>query len=141
MDLRKDAAAVVPESVLSTGTETVLCVDDEETVLDLVSAQLRFLGYRVLTAGNSEEAIALAHAHAGEIQLLLSDFMMPDMGGGELAPKLAKILPGLRVIFISGYFGTGTHVPDLPHARFLDKPFQIEQLSMLVRSELDGHSR
>ena len=87
------------------GTETVLLVEDEEQVRELVCDILRTDGYRVLVAGSPLEALALVEQHPGTLDLLLADVVMPQMNGRELAERLKALRPEMRVLFISGYTG------------------------------------
>jgi len=121
------------------GLETVLLAEDEKSLRELVTAYLRQLGYCVLTASNGEGALQLARSHHGTIDLLLSDFVMPKMGGRDLASELRKTNPGLRVVFVSGYAGHGTERElSLPNTRFLSKPFSMQDLARTVRGALDS---
>ena len=85
------------------GHETILLVEDEQGVRDLTAKMLKLLGYTVLTAGSAAEALAMAKAHAGPIDLLLTDVVMPNMGGPQLAGELRRGRPEIKVIFVSGY--------------------------------------
>jgi CheY-like chemotaxis protein len=101
---------------------------------------LRGLGYRVLTASNGLAGIAVARSHPETIHLLLSDFVMPKMGGRELASELRRTMPQLKVIFLSGYAGHAVSASDLElgDARFLPKPLSLEVLAKTVREVLDA---
>lgn len=125
------------------GNETVLVVEDEPFVRNLAARILRDLGYRVLLAANGDEALRLA-SQEEPIDLLLSDLVMPYMGGQELAEKLLATHPQLRVLFMSGY----TQDFELPqrdlHERkiaFLQKPFTAVSLGRCVRQVLDGKAQ
>jgi CheY-like chemotaxis protein len=137
---RAAAPAAVSESRSPRqGGETVLLVEDEPSVLALCARMLRGLGYRVLAASSPERALGLARQHEGRIHLLLSDVVMPQMNGRELARRLVAALPDLRCLFMSGYtahviapqgfLGEG--------ARFLQKPFSREELAAMVRAAID----
>jgi CheY-like chemotaxis protein len=121
------------------GQETVLIVEDEPAILDLSKQLLEMQGYRVLTAGTPGEAIRLAEKHKGEIHLLLTDVIMPEMNGRELAGKLLSLYPGLKRLFMSGY----TADIIAPHGvldegvHFLQKPFSLNALAAKVREALD----
>jgi len=120
-----------------TGSETVLLAEDETGVRELVSGQLRRLGYEVLVASSGAEALNAARVHSGPIDLLLSDIVMPKMGGRELALELRKLRPGLRVMFISGYAGPpAQEALQLTGARILWKPFTLTELAATVRAAL-----
>lgn len=122
------------------GNETVLLVEDEPSVRDLIAASLRGKGYHVLTAGNGARALELAESFKGEIDLLVSDLCMPVMGGKDLADELKKTRSSLEVIFISGY--PGDSVVRNPAANLgapvLQKPFNMRYLATAVRCILDG---
>ena len=121
------------------GWETILLAEDEDSVRELLGTYLRDLGYHVLTAENGVAGAAVARASAHSIHLLLSDFVMPKMGGRELAGELKKMDPGIKVVFLSGYAGhaVSAHDLDLPDARFLPKPLSLEVLAKTIREVLD----
>jgi hypothetical protein len=130
-----------PEGDRLRGSETVLLCEDEEGVRHLVEHVLTTHGYRVLSAGAPMEALELA-AGCG-IDLLVSDVIMPDLSGPELARRLETVCPGIRTLFVSGYTaetvrGRGRLPAD---SAFLEKPF--DQLSLLraVRTLLDQSAR
>jgi PAS domain S-box-containing protein len=122
------------------GSETVLLVEDEPSVRDLASRLLKQQGYKVLEAANGEEALRLVQENTGEkIHLLLTDVVLPQMGGKELADQLKIFRPDIKVLYTSGYtdyaivhhgvLNSGTH--------FLQKPFSLKTLSQKVRKVLD----
>jgi signal transduction histidine kinase len=121
------------------GTETILLVEDEECVRTLARDELRKLGYRVLEAKNGIEACLLATQQAGSFQLLLTDVVMPGMGGRELAQHLSVIKPDLRTLFISGYMDDVGIMAGQEEcaSSFLQKPFTPELLARAVRNLLD----
>ena len=101
---------------------------------------LEGLGYRVIAARNGAEALDLAGAHEGRVDLLLTDVVMPRLGGRELAQRLCEARPGLRVIFMSGYTADTMlrqGIADTGSA-FLQKPFTAQQLAKKIRETLDG---
>lgn len=120
------------------GTQTILLVDDERSVLRVAERILQAQGYRVLTAKSAEEGLEASRAEPGEIHLLLSDISLPKKTGRQLAEVLAAERPSLRVLFMSGY----TDVPVLQQkalderAPFLEKPFTPESLLSAVRQAL-----
>jgi CheY-like chemotaxis protein len=128
-----------PLEAAGRGQETVLIVEDEPTILDLSKQLLEMLGYRVLTAGNPGEAIRLAAEHSGEIHLLLTDVIMPEMNGRELARKLLYLYPGLKRLFMSGYTADiiAHHGVLDEGVQFLQKPFSLNALADKVREALD----
>ena len=121
------------------GQETVLLVEDDEAARELWREMLGLLGYRTIIASNGAEALELADKHAGHIDLLLSDVVMPKLGGRELAGRLRERRPGLRVIFMSGYTADtmlrqGIASSSVP---FLQKPFSVQQLARKIRDVMD----
>jgi signal transduction histidine kinase/ActR/RegA family two-component response regulator len=111
------------------GSETILVVEDEDEVLSLASEFLRSAGYSVLTAKDGVEALEVAERLGGSIQLLLTDVVMPKMRGTELAQKLKGRLPGLRVVYMSGYLEQDTCGGEiLEEAIVLQKPFSRDAL-------------
>ncbi len=122
------------------GTETVLLVEDELAVRLFATRVLREAGYTVVDAAIGDEALQLAHAHAGPIQLLLTDVVLPQMGGKALADTLVAHYPTLKVLFMSGY----TDDAIVHHGRldaglaFLHKPFSPAALLRKVREVLEA---
>jgi PAS domain S-box-containing protein len=137
-------AAPVPETstgrAAPRGSETILFAEDDTAIRKLVAHSLRSLGYQVLSAPDGVDAIGMAESHDGPIHLLLSDLVMPTVGGRELAATLRRMSPGLKVLFISGYAGNSAAVKelDLPGVFFLQKPFSMEILARTIRGVLDG---
>ncbi|HJR03023.1 MAG TPA: ATP-binding protein [Methylomirabilota bacterium] len=131
----EDAPATVdaPTAPARRGTETVLVVEDEAEVRTLVHAVLVGYGYLVMSAARPSEALELAERHPGPIHLLLTDMVMPEMGGPALARKLLATRPEAVVLFVSGY--TDDTVSAGPP--FLQKPFTPETIARTVRSTLD----
>lgn len=131
-----------PESTTinsSAGSETVLLVEDEDSVRRIASVALETQGYRVLPASSGAEGIELFKRHGDEIKLVVSDLVMPGMGGGQLAKELRRLRPSLKVLFISGYTeeicvqqGVMTSMES-----FLAKPFKPSTLARKVRTILD----
>jgi CheY-like chemotaxis protein len=115
-------------------------VEDEDGLRNLIRRTLVAAGYTVLTAANGPEALGLSELHQADIQLVLTDIVMPQMGGRVLAERLAAARPGIKVLYMSGYtddaivhhgvVGAGTH--------FLGKPFSAVALTRKVRDVLDG---
>ena len=121
-------------------TETILLVEDEAIVREPVAHLLRTRGYQVLTARNGEEALQISQDHEGPIDLLLTDVVMPQMNGGELAERLRPQRPRTRVMFMSGYADEkiAHHGVLEEGVAFLSKPFTLESLTQKVRAVLDG---
>jgi PAS domain S-box-containing protein len=143
---RVDEAVEAPgtkESATGTGrSETVLLVEDDHAVRNITRIVLCNDGYKVLEAANGEEGLMIAGSHAGKIDLVLTDVVMPKMGGLEMVEQLASILPETKVLFISGYPENALHrygtLP--PETSFLMKPFKADTLTNKVRSVLDSRS-
>jgi two-component system cell cycle sensor histidine kinase/response regulator CckA len=125
------------------GSETVLLVEDESALRSLGQEILRDQGYKVIAAGSGAEALALARAHKGTIDLLVTDVVMPGMDGRELADRLGPIHPETRCLYMSGYTDDavvrrGVREQGMP---FLQKPFSIDALALKVREVLDQPAR
>jgi CheY-like chemotaxis protein len=120
--------------------ETLLFVEDNPTLRGVVQRHLEHLGYRVLVAGNGAEALDRARAHEGEIHLLLTDVVMPQMGGHALAVALARERAKVRVLYVSGYTENSVIHHGVPGhgVAFLAKPFTPEALAAKVREVLDA---
>ena len=141
--VESDILTTVPTQPLGQpqrGTETILVAEDEPSVRTLVRDELRKLGYRVVEAKNGVEACLLATQQAGSLQLLLTDVVMPGMGGRELAQHLSVIKPDLRTLFISGYTDDVGVMAGQEEgtSSFLQKPFTPEVLARAVRNLLDA---
>jgi PAS domain S-box-containing protein len=122
------------------GNETVILVEDEESVRQLTVQALRRLGYTVVAAANGAEAIDVVEQAAGQqLHLLITDVVMPQMGGNDLAKRLISAYPSLKVLFISGYADDGNAAGTLlaDGAAFVQKPFTIDELARKVRQVLD----
>ncbi len=121
------------------GTETILFVEDEESLRNVGADFLRSKGYDVLVAEDGMEALNICRTIGRSIQLLVTDLIMPRMGGAELAKNALALNPKLRTIYVSAYSGhalpRGALVPGQP---FLQKPFSMADLAIQVRSVLDG---
>jgi len=122
------------------GGETVLLVEDDDAVRSFAAQVLARSGYRVLEAADAQTALELSRHWEGPIELLVTDVVMPGMGGKDLADMLQSERAGLRVLFISGYAGEADVTEDFRGARkdFLGKPFSPAALSSRVRKVLDG---
>jgi PAS domain S-box-containing protein len=120
------------------GWETILLVEDEAVVRDLVRQVLQATGYAILEAANGEQALQLSHAHRGPIHLLLSDVVLPGLSGPEVAEQLAASRPDMQVIYMSGYaLDTTRHHGVATRQRvFLQKPFTPTTLLAQVREAL-----
>ena len=131
----KSEGSAVPQ-----GRETILVLEDDPTLLNLSQHLLSKLGYSVLTAGNSQEAMACSHEHGAGINLLLTDVVMPDKSGPEVVRELRQKLPELKVIYMSGYAEDRAQLQDAIRegAAFLAKPFSLSTMAAKVRQVLDG---
>jgi PAS domain S-box-containing protein len=120
--------------------ETILLVEDERTILRVSSTTLAGCGYRVLTATNGEEALELVRGTQEPIHLLITDVVMPKMGGSQLAVHLAALRPGIRVLYSSGYTENSIveHGVLAEGVNFLQKPYTQAVLAERVREVLDG---
>ncbi len=122
-----------------TGSETILVVEDDDMVRNFVARVLKGLGYRILSAGDGQEAISIAGDHQGPIHLILTDVVMPGMSGGELEEKMSVSRPGIKLLYMSGYTDNAiVHHGVLDERKtFLQKPFTHEALGRKVRERLD----
>lgn len=118
------------------GHETILLVEDEESVRVIIGALLRRHGYRVFEASTPSEACALFDTHRAVVDLLVSDVVMPEMNGPALAQRLVEQKPELRVLFVSGYADGSPIDNGNPNMSFLSKPFQASVLANKVREVL-----
>jgi len=132
-------AEPAPEVALAGGTETVLICEDEEALRRLAERSLVDHGYLVLSASRPSEALQLARAHPGSIGALVTDVVMPEMSGPELAEHLRSERPGVRVLFMSGYtaetIGARGNLPE--GSTLIEKPFALDELPRAVRELLD----
>jgi two-component system, cell cycle sensor histidine kinase and response regulator CckA len=125
------------------GTETVLLVEDEDAVRLLASRVLANHGYAVLEARNGREALAMLTRPDHGIQLVLTDIVMPDMGGVELSRHISEAHPEVRIVYMSGYAEGDKVAPGVRSSPypFLQKPFSAESLAMRIREALDRAHR
>ena len=121
------------------GHETILVVEDEELVRKFAARALGELGHTVLTAANGEEAIGIAARHPGQIALIVTDVVMPRMGGRAVAEQVSAMRPGIRTLFISGHVDDSRVREAIAHdaTAFLPKPFTARELTDAVRRLLD----
>jgi len=122
--------------------ETILLVEDDRGILDITHSMLERLGYRVISAQSPKEALLLSKRDPSEINLLMTDVVMPDMDGKELASLLKVERPGLITLFMSGY----TSEVVLRHGivdkgdKFISKPFSVSELAAKLRETLDNRN-
>lgn len=122
------------------GEEMVLLVEDEPAVLRLAKRMIERLGYAVIDAGSPGEALELARRHAPRLKLLVTDVIMPEMNGRALAERLQPLLPGLKVLFMSGYTADVIARSGMlePGTHFIQKPFSRQDLSAKIREALQA---
>jgi len=122
------------------GTETVLLVDDETAVLEVGMELLEVMGYRVFTARDGKEALAVYEKNGADIDIILLDMVMPNMGGGEAYDRIKEINPKIKVLLLSGYSvdGRAQEILDRGCNGFIQKPFNMKQLSARLREILDA---
>ncbi len=138
-ELPDDSVPGAPTAVAVGGSETILLVEDNPALREMTRRHLEAKGYTVLVAVDGAAALALAGAQPEPIDLLLTDVVMPNLGGGELAQRLTASRPGLAVLFMSGYTdGAITQQGVLAEGvALLEKPFSGERLALRVREMLD----
>jgi len=127
------------QQAVTAGTETLLLVEDEQAVRRASAEFLRMQGYKILEAKDGLDALSVAKQYPGAIDLLVTDVVMPNMSGGELAKELARRIPKMKFLFVSGYAGKTVmdhHVLDLD-TNFLQKPYSLKQLGAKIRTALD----
>ncbi|MEJ2157254.1 MAG: response regulator [Desulfobacteraceae bacterium] len=122
------------------GDETILVVEDERSILKMAKSMLEKLGYRVLAASNPGEALRMANAYEGEINLLIVDVIMPEMNGRDLADEVVELHPEAACLFMSGYSGDiiAHHGLLSESVHFIQKPFSRQDLAVKVREILDA---
>jgi PAS domain S-box-containing protein len=125
---------------VSTGTETVLLVDDEEAILEVAKEMLEAMGYKVLLARNGKEAVDAYSRFGGDVDLVVLDMVMPDMSGREVYDKLKSMNQDTKVLLSSGYSinGKASEVLQRGCNGFIQKPFDMKEFSGKIREVLDG---
>ena len=129
------------QTLLPQGTETVLLVEDEEMIRQAAREILEVNGYRVLEASSGKEALVICRMHEGPIDIMLTDVVMPQMGGRELAERLKPLRPAMKVLYMSGYTDDAIAHHGVLEAgtAFLEKPFSARALAQRVREVLNAH--
>ena len=136
---RPDAVIEAPEPATRPGSETILLVEDEDVVRDLTQRVLERQGYTVLACPDGHAAVALAEAEDRRIDLLLTDVVMPGMRGYEVAKRVSRSRPAIRILFMSGYAGeTVVGMPAPAGHALIEKPFAVDALARRVREALDS---
>ena len=125
---------MTPPAAIAVAPATILVVEDEPATLDLVTAALRREGYIVIDAPGPAAAIGLAAMHPGELDLVLTDVVMPEMNGVQMFEQIARHRPRARVVFMSGFGGDGVH--GYADAPLLHKPFGVNGLIAAARAAL-----
>ncbi|MFZ5949227.1 MAG: PAS domain S-box protein [Candidatus Rifleibacteriota bacterium] len=121
------------------GHETIMIVEDDETILDLTQRILQSFGYRVFTASRPGTAISIAENCDEKIDLLITDVVMPEMNGKDLSSRIMERFPELKVIFMSGYTAEIISTHGVKHgANFMQKPFHMQELAQKVRQILNS---
>jgi len=122
------------------GDETILLVEDELSYLDITRQMLESFGYRVLTAAAPGEALRIARDYADEIHLLLTDVIMPEMNGRDLAVEMNVLFPQIKFLFMSGYTSDVIAHHGILDAgvKYIQKPFSLQDLAVKVREALEG---
>jgi DNA-binding NtrC family response regulator len=129
----------VKDHTTERGHETILLAEDEPAILEITTIMLEKQGYQVVPARTPGEAIRLAQEYVGEIHLLVTDVVMPEMNGRDLAKNILHLYPGLKCLFMSGYTANviAHHGVLDEGVNFIQKPFSREELGDSVREALD----
>ena len=138
----RETTTTKPEKQVK-GSETILLVEDEPAVRYATAEFLRLQGYTVMEAKDGLDALLVSGEYRGRIDLVITDVVMPNLSGGQLATKLRNLRPQTKLIFVSGYAGQTVldhNVLDL-ETNFLQKPFTLKQLSSKIRAALESASR
>jgi CheY-like chemotaxis protein len=140
VDQKEDQGTPVPSSEAPLGTGTILLAEDEQEVREVAREFLESGGYTVLEARDGADALRVAQQHAGVIDLLVTDMVMPGMTGHELATRIQQKRKGLHVIFMSGYseYAAVEAAHSDPTVRLLTKPFSRAAILRAVRDMLKG---
>jgi len=141
----KPQPVLPPVKTSRTGMETILVAEDQPDLRWMICQFLQELGYSVLEAKDGGDAVSLAQQYKGAIDVLLTDIVMPQIRGSEVARRLSATRPGMKVIFMSGYtegeFGAGSGENCGPGATLLQKPFELDALARRLREVLEARSR
>ncbi len=139
---KKEKVREIPSEAIEliTGTGTILVIEDEETVMDVIRDILDKLGYRMLEARSGKEAIEMAGTFDGDIDLALLDIKLPDIWGDKVYPQLMEARPNLKVIVCTGYSidGPAQTILDAGAQDFIQKPFTVETISAKLKKVMEG---
>ncbi len=140
VDVPSDSKVVAARRIIRGGSETILLAEDDESIRHLTEQTLISYGYRVLIACDGEEAVDIFRRHGKEIAIAVLDVVMPKMGGKQAYDEMATTIPGLKVLFLSGYSADAIHDSFVLHPGipFLQKPFGPNALARKVREVIDG---
>lgn len=129
-----------PEPAVLGGSETILLVEDEQSLRNVIEDGLTRVGYRILPCQSAEDAIRQCECYPNDIHLLLTDVVMPQMSGREIATRVEKVRPGVKVLYMSGYTDDAIVQRGVlePGVAFLEKPFRSVDLARKVREVLDS---
>jgi CheY-like chemotaxis protein len=130
----------VSEAIIN-GTGRVLIIDDEELIINVADVMLKRLGYEVMVARSGKEAVEIFKANKNNIDVVILDMIMPDMGGGETFDALKVIRPDIKVLLSSGYSiaGEASKILDRGCDGFIQKPFNMNQISRKIKEVLDSY--
>jgi PAS domain S-box-containing protein len=137
VDAAADSIVSLQPVVPSAGTETILLVEDEAALRNVWRVYMESKGYTVLEAGNAKEAMKICQSHDRPIHVLITDIVMPGLGGLDLAKSALELRPALSVVLVSGYTDRPLDREAIGFGKFLQKPFSFEALARTVRSLLD----
>ena len=134
-------AVADPDRPPQRGTETILLAEDSEALREIAREYMESLGYTVLEASSGKEALKRACDFSGEINLLLTDVVMPEMDGAQLAAEIVRQRPGIKILFTSGYTDDAVvrHGVLAPSAAFIQKPYRPKALARKIRDVLDAN--
>ena len=128
------------EGIASSGDKRILLAEDEEVLRSLVSSTLEFAGYQVVQASDGEEALNRFEESGGEFDMIVTDVVMPSMGGRELVQAVKRSKPGMKVLYLSGHIADDELQEEITRkgSPFLPKPFKPSELIRKVMEVLDG---